>query len=74
MCVCVCVRAHVCVCMCLRAVLKIQPQDHGSASKESACNAGDLGLIPGSGRSFGEVNGTPLKYSCLKNPMDRGAW
>ena len=39
-----------------------------------ACNAGDLGLIPGSGRSPGEENGNPLQYSCLENPMDRGAW
>ena len=46
----------------------------GSDSKESACNAGDLGLIPGSGRSLGEGNGNPLQYSCLENPMDRGAW
>ena len=42
--------------------------------KESACNAGDLGLIPGSGRSPGEGNGYPLQCSCLENPMDRGAW
>ena len=40
----------------------------------SACNAGDLGSIPGSGRSPGEGNGTPLQYSCLENPMDGGAW
>ena len=40
----------------------------------SACNAGDLGLIPGSGRSLGEGNGYPLQYSCLENSMDRGAW
>ena len=46
----------------------------GSAGKESTCNAGDLGLIPGSGRSPGEGNGNPLQYSCLENPMDRGAW
>ena len=46
----------------------------GSAGKESACNAGDLGLIPGSGRSLGEGNGYPLQYSCLENSMDRGAW
>ena len=46
----------------------------GSVSKESACNAGDLGSIPGSGRSSGEGNGNPLRYSCLANPMDRGAW
>ena len=42
--------------------------------KRLAYNAGDLGLIPGSGRSSGEGNGTPLQYSCLENPMDRGAW
>ena len=40
----------------------------------SACNAGDLGLIPGSGKSPGEGNGNLLQYSCLENPMDRGAW
>ena len=45
----------------------------GSDSKESACNAGDLGLVPGWGRSPAEGNGTPLQYSCLENPMDRGA-
>ena len=42
----------------------------GSEVKVSACNAGDLGLIPGSGRSPGEGNGNPLQYSCLENPMD----
>ena len=46
----------------------------GSDGKESVCNAGDLGLTPGSGRSLGEVNGNPLQYSCLGNPMDIGAW
>ena len=46
----------------------------GSNSKESACNAGHLGLIPGWGRSPGEENGNPLQYSFLENPMDRGAW
>ena len=40
----------------------------------SACNVGDLGLIPWSGRSSGEGNGNPLQYSCLENPIDRGAW
>ena len=40
----------------------------------SACNAGDLGLIPRSGRSSGQGNGNPLQYSCLENPMDGGAW
>ena len=42
--------------------------------KESACNAGDPGLIPGLGRSPGEANGNPLQYSGLGNPMDREAW
>ena len=41
---------------------------------ESAHNAGDLGSIPELGRSLGEGNGNPLQYSCLENPMDRGAW
>ena len=46
----------------------------GSEGKESACNAGDLGSISGSGSSPGEGNGYPLQYSCLGNPTDRGAW
>ena len=46
----------------------------GSDGKASACNAGDLGLIPGLGRSPGEGNGNPFQYSCLENPMDGGAW
>ena len=46
----------------------------GSAVKASAWNAGDPGSIPWSGRSPGEGNGNPLQYSCLENPMDRGAW
>ena len=46
----------------------------GSEVKVSACNAGDLSLIPGSGRSPGEGNGNPLQYSCPENPMDGGAW
>ena len=46
----------------------------GSDSKESACNAGDLASIPGSGRSPGEGNGNPLQNSCLENFMDGGAW
>ena len=46
----------------------------GSDGKEYACSAGDLGSIPGSGRSPGEGNGNPLQCSCLENPMDRGAW
>ena len=42
--------------------------------KEFPCNAGDPGLIPGSGRSPGEGNGSPLRYSCLENPMGKGTW
>ena len=45
-----------------------------SDGEDSACNAGDLGLIPGSGRTPGEGNGNPLQYSCLDKSMDRGAW
>ena len=47
---------------------------HSSVGKESTCNAGDLGSIPGLGRSPREGNGNPLHYSCLENPVDRGAW
>ena len=46
----------------------------GSDGKESACNVGDLALIPVSGRSPGEGNGNLLQYACLENSMDRGAW
>ena len=46
----------------------------GSEDKESACNAGDLGSIPGLERSHIEGNGNSLQCSCLENPMDRGAW
>ena len=46
----------------------------GSVDQESACSAGDLGKIPGLGRSPREGNGKPRQYPCLENPMDRGAW
>ena len=46
----------------------------GSEGKASACNVGDLGLIPGLGRSPGEGNSSPLQYSCLENPRDGEAW
>ena len=46
----------------------------GSDGKASACDAGDPGSIPGSGRSPAEENGYPLQYFCLENSMDRGAW
>ena len=58
----------VCVCVC---VTRDFPD--GSDDKESACNVGDPGSIPGSRRSPREGNGNPLQYSCLENPMDRGA-
>ena len=46
----------------------------GSSGKKSACNPGDLGSVPGLKRSPEDGNGYPLQYSCLENPMDRGAW
>ena len=46
----------------------------GLEGKASACNVGDSGSVPESGRSPGEGDGTPLQYSCLENPMDGGAW
>ena len=46
----------------------------GSDGKASAFNAGDLGFVPGLGRSPGVGNGNPLQYSCLENSMDRGTW
>ena len=46
----------------------------GSEGKASACNAGNWGSIPGSGRPPGEGNGNPLRYSCLENPMDGETW
>ena len=73
MCACVCV--CVCVCVCARARVV-----GGGASqvvlvvKNPPANARDVGSNPGSGRSPGEENGNPLQYSCLENPMDRGAW
>ena len=58
----------------LGSPVKCIPSPGSSVHKESACNAGDLGLIPGLGRSPGEGNGNPLQNSCLGNLMDRGAW
>ena len=54
--------------------IHIIPFPGSSEGKASACSAGDLSSIPGSGRSPGEVNGNPLQYSCLENSMDREAW
>ena len=58
----------------LNFAMIIQGFPGSSNGKESACNAGDLGLIPGLGRSSGEEHGNPLQYSYLENSMDRGAW
>ena len=62
----------------LEGTLKIVNTDRGfpggSAVKNPPVSAEDVGLIPGSGRSSGGGNGNPLQYSCLENPMDRGAW
>ena len=61
------------MCSCLSWYARINfPGD--SDGKVSAYNEGDSGSIPGSGRSPGEGNGNPLQYSCLENPMDKGAW
>ena len=57
-----------------QSTLHITIFPRSSVGKESAYNAEDPGLIPRSGRSPGEGNGNPLQYSCLENPMDRGAW
>ena len=58
----------------LTILLSIYGFPGGSEGKPSACNVGDLGLIPGLERSPGEGNHNPLQYSCLENPMDGGAW
>ena len=65
-------KEYVCVCVCV-CVYAYMGFPGGSHSKESAWDAGDLGSIPGLGRSPGKGIGNPLQYSCLENPMDRGA-
>ena len=57
-----------------KSTMVIQGFPGGSDGKQSVCNLGDPGSIPGSRRSPGEGNGNPLQYSSLENPMDRGAW
>ena len=57
-----------------RKGMAVHPSIPGTDGKESACSAGDSGLIPGSERSPAEGNGNPLQSPCLENPMDRGAW
>ena len=68
--ICLCVPTMLMVFCCIPSLLVFPG---GSDGQESVCNAGDLGLIPGSGRSPGDGNGHPLQYSYLENPMDRGA-
>ena len=64
-----------CVCVCVRERERERKGfPGGSDGKESTCSAGDLGLIPGLGRSPGKGHGDWLQYSCLENPMDSGAW
>ena len=58
----------------LSITFRLEYSVFGADIKESACNAGDPGSIPGPWRSPGEDNGNPLQYSCLENSMDRGAW
>ena len=62
------------LCVISAAVTASEGFPGGSDSKESACNAGDLGSTPGSGRSLGRGRSNPLQCSCPENPMDRGAW
>ena len=67
---------YVCIFVCLSCT-SLYDFPGGSTGKESACNAraaGDMGSIPGLGRSTGRGNCNPLHYSCLENPVDRGAW
>ena len=67
----------ICICswVCIKYIVCIQEGfPDSSVGKESACNAGDPGSIPGLGRSLEEGNGNLLQYSCLENSMDRGAW
>ena len=66
-----------CVCVCIYIYIYIYIYTYfpgGSDGKTSACNVGDLGSIPRSGKFPGEGNGNPLQYSCLENPMDGVAW
>ena len=58
----------------IRPILLFSGLPRWFSGKEFACQAGDIGLISGSERSPGEGNGNPFQYSCLENPMDRGAW
>ena len=61
------------ICVIFDGPIEMPISPGASCGKESACNEGDLGLIPELGRSLGEGNGNPLQYSCLENSMERGA-
>ena len=65
---------YMCVCVCIHTATETLAIPCGSEGKASACNARDLGSIPGWRRSPGEGNDNPLQYSCLENPMDGEAW
>ena len=67
-------RVYLLGCPCSGSWVSQQTSSNRSDGKEYACHGGDPGSIPGLGKSPGEGNGNPLQYSCLKNPMDRGAW
>ena len=74
MCIGLCVKCFLCIISCNIHSNPVRSGPLFSEVKASACNAGDLGSVPRSGRSPGEGNGSPFQYSCLENPMDRGAW
>ena len=62
------------MCICLKSAYMDRASQVGRVVKNLPASSGDVGLIPGSGRSAGEGNGSPLQYSCLENSMDRRTW
>ena len=72
LCVCICICIYICICVCVCIYIYIGFPG-GSDDEESACNAGDLGSIPGLGRSPGGGYGNPLQYSCLENPLGQSS-
>ena len=73
-CVCVCVYIYIYICVCVCVCVCVYWLPLWLSSKESACNAGEASSITRLGRFPGGRNGNPLQYSCLENPMDKGAW
>ena len=65
---------HEVIFLCLKCLVRKEGFPGGSVVKNPPASAGDMGFIPGLGRSSGRGNGDPLQYSCLENSMDRGAW